>query len=679
MASTLPTRAHSILILITNYTYGAGMHKLTRALFSVLKSLAHSTSVLHRVITAWYLSILRDSLGGGKDHSNGRVAPPSSPPEKQLDLDVYAAEVEALLGEIYQPGRLPKLSQDLQKQYRHALEHDPSCMLPSYNHILPTGHERGTFLALDVGGSTFRVAVVELSSQSPGDGMTITALNAYKITDAIKQLDGAKFFDWMAARIQDTLVEYGHGHGHEHNDTPLSMGLAWSFPIEYGPHPLSGTRSSKNPLTHNSQTSLSSGRLLPMGKGFHACDPPYLGADVASLLHQSLCRLPPAAPATARAEAGSPSLPSPGSLGNLKLHAIVNDTAATLFAKAFSDRETRFGLIVGTGVNMAVHLPVSAVGSQKYGERGGDLGWWQRQQAQQPERGCVVVNTELSMFGKAEGGAEGGEAEAGGVAEASREGSARKESGRSGRSGRKRDVLPLTRWDKELDGAHLRPGFQPLEHLVSGRYLGEIVRLILVEGVVHHGVCSGVVPPSLKGAYSLDTGLLAHLESCEEGGGSEGEAKRVLDMEHPLHPVDGGWSDGDVQFLRETARRVARRGAAVLASAVHALWMVRNEAEAEAEAEAEGCREVKEGLEVKVLEVTEGAPGSATPMKHPHPHHTVMACSGSVIQNYPRFREACQGFLDELVGEEGVIELKCVVESSLLGAAVAVAVAVDTC
>jgi hexokinase len=56
-----------------------------------------------------------------------------------------------------------------------------------------------------------------------------------------------------------------------------------------------------------------------------------------------------------------------------------------------------------------------------------------------------------------------------------------------------------------------------------------------------------------------------------------------------------------------------------------------------------------------------------------------MACSGSVIQNYPRFREACQGFLDELVGEEGVIELKCVVESSWLGAAVAVAVAVDTC
>jgi len=57
--------------------------------------------------------------------------------------------------------------------------------------------------------------------------------------------------------------------------------------------------------------------------------------------------------------------------------------------------------------------------------------------------------------------------------------------------------------------------------------------------------------------------------------------------------------------------------------------------------------------------------------------HTVMACSGSVIQYYPDYRDSCQKFLDALIersnGKAGCLELTTAVESSILGAAVAVA------
>lgn len=150
---------------------------------------------------------------------------------------------------------------------------------------------------------------------------------------------------------------------------------------------------------------------------------------------------------------------------SVELAAIVNDSTAALLSEAYVDSLTRFSLILGTGVNIAVHLPVPVVGRDKFGER--PRGWFDR-------ASHVVVNTELGMFG--------------------------------------RGILPLTRWDRALNAAHLRPDFQPLEHLVSGCYLGEMCRLALVEAIDTTGVFGGVVPPSLLLPYSLDTELMSLIE-----------------------------------------------------------------------------------------------------------------------------------------------------------------------
>lgn len=150
---------------------------------------------------------------------------------------------------------------------------------------------------------------------------------------------------------------------------------------------------------------------------------------------------------------------------NVELRAIVNDSSACLLSRAYSHPSTRFGLILGTGVNLAAYLPVSTIGRFKFGERPST--WFD-------EASHVIVNTEMSMFG-------GG-------------------------------ILPLTRWDQLLLDGHARPDFQPLEYMASGMYLGEICRFALIEAIESTGIFGGVVPTSLIEPYALGTETVSRIQ-----------------------------------------------------------------------------------------------------------------------------------------------------------------------
>jgi hexokinase len=152
---------------------------------------------------------------------------------------------------------------------------------------------------------------------------------------------------------------------------------------------------------------------------------------------------------------------------NVQLNAIVNDSSATLLSKAYLDSSTRFALILGTGVNASAHLPVHIFSPAKFGIRPSK--WHDAAKH-------VIVNTELSMFGAG--------------------------------------ILPYTKWDRELLSTHSRPDFQPLEHFVSGGYLGEITRLVLLDGIQSGYLFGGIVPPSLRERYSLETETLSLIEAC---------------------------------------------------------------------------------------------------------------------------------------------------------------------
>jgi hexokinase len=146
-------------------------------------------------------------------------------------IDSFLSEVKCLLTAPLDPSILLAISTKLQEQFKEKLQTSASCMLPSYNHTLPTGYEKGKYLALDVGGSTFRIALVSLTGKDNGSSMKIVKMSIYRITNKVRALQGHNFFDWMAERIGETLndpiVKEPQG------ESPLPMGLSWSFPVEY--------------------------------------------------------------------------------------------------------------------------------------------------------------------------------------------------------------------------------------------------------------------------------------------------------------------------------------------------------------------------------------------------------------------------------------------------------------
>ncbi|KAI7056796.1 hexokinase-1 [Hortaea werneckii] len=453
--------------------------------------------------------------------------------KRDKSMESFAREAKGLLEAPFHPDRMLAMSAQLQQEYREKLQSSDISMLPSYQHTLPTGNETGDFLALDVGGSTMRVALVRLAGAKAQEGeasMQVRRIRSVVIDKRIRDLRGQEFFDWMAERIGDMLAEYNHMNGTR--DALLQMGLAWSFPIE--------------------QTSPRSGKLLPMGKGFRATHG-VEGEDLSELVMKS-CR--------ARGL-------------NVEMKAIVNDGAATLLSQAYRDPSTRMSLILGTGMNAAVYLPVTALGPGKFGSR--PATW-------HAAAHHVLVNTELSMFGK--------------------------------------HILPTTRWDDDLNAHHLLPDFQPLEYLVTGRYLGEILRLILLEAVSTAGLFGGELPAHLEDPYALDTRLLADFQLDTSPSLSAARASFLH-----AHPFRSGRvpRTEELKFLRDLSKLIADRAAVYLAVALHALWVVRTDAESFSSSDDD---DVEAGVDDQ--------------------KQVTIACNGTIVEKYPGFRAACQGFLDRL-------------------------------
>jgi hexokinase len=147
-------------------------------------------------------------------------------------MDDLLREVQRLLEAPLEPAKLQQMSIELQEQFAPKLQASDICMLPSYNHKLPSGLEKGTYLALDVGGSTFRIALVELNGKQPNaKDMRIVAMKSFVIDEKVRQRSGTAFFDWMAEKIEQAL-EDPQLQNHD-GAKSFPMGLAWSFPVEY--------------------------------------------------------------------------------------------------------------------------------------------------------------------------------------------------------------------------------------------------------------------------------------------------------------------------------------------------------------------------------------------------------------------------------------------------------------
>ncbi|EEH38915.1 hexokinase-1 [Paracoccidioides lutzii Pb01] len=546
------------------------------------------------------LMMFPSGLGDASDSKRGSI---SSIKRRRRSLDELSKEIERLFNGHLDVANLLAMSRKIRAQIDACAKSSPVSMLPSFNHTLPTGNETGTYLAMDLGGSTFRVALVELSG---GGKMRIIRVKVSAIDEPVKLLEGKAFFRWMAERIEEMLGGGDEKYGLD--SAPLPIGLSWSFPIE--------------------QTSIRSGRVISMGKGF-LCSDGTVGDDLSELIMDA-CR--------------ERNL-------NVRIDAIVNDSSSTLLSRAYTDSSTRVSLILGTGTNAAIHFPVNAIGTAKFGNRPAE--WFDAADH-------VIVNTELSMFG---GGG----------------------------------VLPTTTWDDYLNRTHLKPDYQPLEYMCTGRYLGEIVRLVILDAVKTAGLFGGVLPESMRNPYSFDTAIAAYIQ--DDTSPSLTASSLFLQKRHTFIIPP---SPPDLLFLQQICGYVTRRAAAYLATAIHALWCLRNNTEAPIilptpdSTSTTNERAVASGNNPPKNDTADNSELNVT-----------IACDGAVINKYPGFHKQCQHYLNELTLERDsslpspslslsqsatasspseqlitsvvtspTITLELADESAIYGAAVAVAVAV---
>lgn len=125
-------------------------------------------------------------------------------------------------------------------------------------------------------------------------------------------------------------------------------------------------------------------------------------------------------------------------------------------------------------------------------------------------------------------------------------------------------VLPRTKYDEQVDAGSPRPGEQAFEKMCAGLYLGEVLRLVMVELAGKNILFSGQTSEQLHTPYALDTGFLSTVENDDTA--SLAAAKRVFQSTLALTP-----SDSEAIFLHRLAQIIGVRGARLCACGVAAI------------------------------------------------------------------------------------------------------------
>ena len=329
--------------------------------------------------------------------------------------------------------------------------------------------------------------------------------------------------------------------------------------------------------------------MLGMGKGFH-CSEHLIGRELGEIITKACHRavLNPSHVLLLRSNTDLITLQRL----SVRLDAIVNDSSSALLARAYLDPATRLATILGTGMNAAVHLPITALDSSKFQSRSPSF----------LTKTHVLTNTELSMFGK--------------------------------------NIFPTTRWDEILNATHILPNYQPFEYLVAGKYVGEIVRLVIVEATQKAGLFDGIVSPSLEiDPYTIDTKDLAFIDTDTS---HELAASRALF--HQRHHSPRLPSERDMIFIKDVVRRVSTRSIMYFTVGIHAL--------------------------VALLQKLESVDMD----------HITIGCDGSIINKYPNYMERAQATLDQMIESEHLhtnlrVSFERTTDSAVLGAAVSGALA----
>ncbi|KAL2126487.1 hypothetical protein VTI74DRAFT_824 [Chaetomium olivicolor] len=176
-------------------------------------------------------------------------------------------------------------------------------MNPTWVMSYPTGHETGTYLALDMGGTNLRVCEVTLTEQKSEFDII---QSKYRLPEELKTGDADELWEYIA----DCLLQFIETH-HENASKldKIPLGFTFSYPA--------------------TQNYIDEGILQRWTKGFDISG--VEGKNVVPMFEAALARR------------GVP----------IKLTALINDTTGTLIASAYTDPKMKIGCIFGTGCNAA--------------------------------------------------------------------------------------------------------------------------------------------------------------------------------------------------------------------------------------------------------------------------------------------------------------------------------------
>ncbi|KAJ6556389.1 hexokinase [Mycena capillaripes] len=155
----------------------------------------------------------------------------------------------------------------------------------------------------------------------------------------------------------------------------------------------------------------------------------------------------------------------------IELTALVNDTTGTLIASHYANARTKIAVVFGTGCNAAYMEHVKNITKIKH----------------------LGIDDDTQMAITALCGTTGAGAF----------------------DSFEHEHLPRTKYDVIVDETSTKPGEQAFEKLISGLYLGEILRLILCELIDEDVLFHGQDTSRLETPYALDTTLLSLMESDE--------------------------------------------------------------------------------------------------------------------------------------------------------------------
>ncbi|EJT97586.1 hypothetical protein DACRYDRAFT_24967 [Dacryopinax primogenitus] len=342
-------------------------------------------------------------------------------------------------------------------------------MVPTYVTHLPDGTEKGTFLALDLGGTNLRVCQVTLL----GNQQVEMKQSKYRVSDALKTGEAVDLFNYMADSVDHFLTTTDVAPGAEDED--LYLGLTFSFPVD--------------------QTAINKGKLIHWTKGFMATNA--IGHDVMQMLQDALDRRHI----------------------HVKCAALINDTVGCLLSHAYFSGGCILGAIFGTGTNGAYVEDFTKVTKLPKGAFEGTL----------PK--SMVINIEWGAFDNA------------------------------------RKVIPRTIFDNKLDRESINPRFQAYEKCISGMYLGEIVRNILLYLVDNSILFSGYSSKQLNTHYGFDTELMSNIESDKS---DEGRTVREI-LTEKMGIDDQSIGPNDIAIVRWACKIVAGRAAKLSSCAVAAI------------------------------------------------------------------------------------------------------------